>query len=99
MMERRWIMHRLHVLALAGMMARGSTTYAQAPTYEVETTRNVPYVEGPDADPIRHKLDLHLPKGAKNFPVLFFVHGGGWVQGHKDQLSMYSMLGKTLSRQ
>lgn len=51
--------------------------------YEVEIVRDLAYYDGPDADRVKHKLDLYLPKGAKDFPVLFFVHGGGWRHGDK----------------
>ncbi|MCI0377995.1 MAG: alpha/beta hydrolase [Gemmataceae bacterium] len=67
-------------------------------TFSVQVFRNVTYFDGPDADPVRHKLDIHVPKGAKNFPVLFFVHGGGWVKGHKDHLGVYTRLAQTFAR-
>jgi acetyl esterase/lipase len=62
--------------------------------YEVEVLKNVAYYEGKDADPIKHKLDLYLPKGQKNFPVLFFIHGGGWRQGDK---TIYGRLGQLMA--
>src|SRR5262249_51032891 len=55
-----------------------------ADRYEVETVLDVPYYEGPDADKIKHRLDLYLPRGRKDFPVLFFVHGGAWSYGDKN---------------
>lgn len=37
----------------------------------------------------RHQLDVHVPiTGVKGAPVLFQVHGGGWVVGHKQQQGM-----------
>ena len=39
---------------------------------------------GPDRNPRRNVLDLYLPKAAKDFPVVVFVHGGGWTMGSKD---------------
>ena len=39
----------------------------------------------------RHRLDLYLPKGVKDFPVFFFVHGGGWRSGSKD---LYTRIGE-----
>ena len=41
------------------------------------------------------KLDLYLPKGHKDFPVLIFVHGGTWKSGSKD---LYGGLGKLYAR-
>jgi acetyl esterase/lipase len=51
--------------------------------YEVEVIKDIAYYEGRDADPVKHKLDLYLPKGKKDFPILFFVHGGAWRAGDK----------------
>jgi acetyl esterase/lipase len=64
--------------------------------YEVEVIRDVPYREGKDADPVRHRLDLYLPRGRRGFPVLLFVHGGGWKNGNKQEIAF---LGRTLAAQ
>lgn len=63
-------------------------------TYEVETHRDVAYYGGPDAHRIKHKLDLFVPKGGKDYPLLLFVHGGGWIRGDKNFLGIYTKLGK-----
>lgn len=44
------------------------------------TTRNLPY-----ADPAheRQVLDVYAPAGAKDLPVVFWIHGGGWQAGDK----------------
>ncbi len=31
----------------------------------------------------RHVLDIYAPTGAKNLPVVFWIHGGGWQAGNK----------------
>jgi acetyl esterase/lipase len=62
--------------------------------YEVRTLEEITYYDGPDADKVRHKLDLYLPKGTTEFPVLIFVHGGSWLHGEKT----YFGLNKTLAR-
>src|SRR5580704_7942399 len=49
--------------------------------FEVEEVRDVTYCEEPGTDPHRHQLDLFLPKGPKEFPVVVLVHGGAWVMG------------------
>lgn len=41
---------------------------------------NIPYIENGHA---RHVLDIHAPAGAKNLPVMFWIHGGGWQTGDK----------------
>src|SRR5262249_1066268 len=52
---------------------------------EIEIIKNVAYRDDRSADAERHKLDLYLPRGKKNFPVVFFVHGGSWKRGSKDE--------------
>lgn len=63
--------------------------------FEVEAITDVPYFEGDGADPVKHKLDLYLPKGHKDFPVLFFVHGGTWKSGDK---KLYPPLGQVFAK-
>lgn len=64
------------------------------PKFEVERIKNLAYRTDADADPDKHKLDLYLPKGAKNVPVLFFVHGGAWKSGNKE---MYIKFGEAFA--
>jgi acetyl esterase/lipase len=63
--------------------------------FEVQTVKDVAYRDGKDADPVKHKLDLYLPKGHRDFPVLFFVHGGSWRSGDK---KIYGPLGQLFAR-
>src|SRR5205085_7191809 len=63
--------------------------------FEVEVFKNIAYRDGKDADPVKHKLDLFLPKGPRDFPVVFFVHGGGWRTGNKE---MYTAIGEVFAR-
>ena len=66
--------------------------------YEVETTRDLTYCDGEDADEDKHKLDLYLPKGKKDFPVVVFVHGGAWVFGDRNFFGVYEGVGKMFAR-
>ncbi len=69
---------------LWGLLLAGSAAAPEAERlFEVETVRDVAYGDGSDADRIKHKLDLYLPKGAKDYPVMLFIHGGGWRHGDK----------------
>ena len=63
--------------------------------YEVESFKDISYVTGQDADPIKHKLDIYKPKGQKDFPVMLFVHGGSWSYGNK---GMYAAVGDTFAK-
>lgn len=46
---------------------------------------NIPY-----ADPARERqvLDIYAPEGAKNLPVVFWIHGGGWQAGDKTDVQI-----------
>ncbi len=108
---RRTILHPSPSLRLPGALAASSlvlilaaATPARAAKPEVaycqvQPVRDVPYFRGPESDPVRHKLDLYLPKGEKDFPVVFFVHGGAWFRGDKSFLGVYQALGTFLARQ
>lgn len=51
----------------------------------VKIERDIPYVE--KGDP-RHVLDIYAPEGAKNLPVMFWIHGGGWQVGDKSDVAL-----------
>src|SRR5437870_10766742 len=93
-------MKKLAYLPLFSCLFLVTGLRAEAPAngYEVESRLNVPYFDGEGADAKRHKLDLYLPQGFENFPVVMFVHGGGWRHGDKDFLGLYVKLGKALAR-
>lgn len=64
-------------LALAaGLVVPAPRPPAIAP--EVTIVRDVAY--GADA---KQRLDVYIPRGARNAPVVFMVHGGGWRTGDK----------------
>ena len=42
--------------------------------------RNIPYAEPANE---RQMLDVYAPENAKNLPVVFWIHGGGWEAGDK----------------
>jgi arylformamidase len=47
---------------------------------EPQVDRDLPYTE-PNGE--RQVLDVYSPHGAKNLPVVFWIHGGGWETGDK----------------
>ena len=46
--------------------------------------RDVPYATTHE----RQVLDVHAPEGAKNLPVVFWIHGGGWQSGDKTMVAL-----------
>jgi len=55
-----------------------STAYAQ------RVTRDIPYATAHE----RQVLDVYAPDGAKNLPVVFWIHGGGWQAGNKSMVGV-----------
>ena len=47
-------------------------------------TRDIPYATAHE----RQVLDVHAPGGAKNLPVIFWIHGGGWQTGDKNMVAL-----------
>ncbi len=45
-----------------------------------DVQRNIPYAEPAHE---RQVLDVYAPPNAKNLPVVFWIHGGGWQTGDK----------------
>jgi arylformamidase len=68
------------VISVAGNARTQSRT---GPSRDIHFLQDVAYNPTPDADPNYHVSDLYLPAGKKNFPMLFFIHGGGWRAGDK----------------
>ena len=48
-------------------------------------TRDLAYAE--PAHP-RQRVDIHAPAGAKNLPVVFWIHGGGWQAGDRTSIQI-----------
>ena len=62
------------------LVMAAATLYAQS----AQTTRDIPYAT---AHP-RQVLDVYAPSGAKNLPVVFWIHGGGWQSGDKTMVAL-----------
>ncbi len=62
--------------------------------------RDIAYVEGPGAHPLKHRLDLYLPAG-RDFTTVVFIHGGNWVEGDKSLhvagADLYANIGRFLA--
>jgi acetyl esterase/lipase len=67
--------------------------------YEVVRVEDVPYYKGDDADPVRHRLDLFVPKGLSSCPVVVLVHGGVWMVGNNRCSGLYTSVGEYLASQ
>jgi arylformamidase len=76
-----------HVFALLVAVAFSSEVKAQ------DVKRDIPY-----SDPAEklQVLDVYAPRNAKNLPVVFWIHGGGWQTGDKSdvQIKPQTFMGK-----
>lgn len=54
-----------------------------ASAFSQEVKRDIRYLDDGHA---RHVLDVYAPNNAKNLPVVFWIHGGGWTQGDKSDV-------------
>ena len=66
-----------HVTSLLVALVVLSSAQAQ------EVKRDIPYTK--DADKLQ-TLDIYSPPNAKNLPVVFWIHGGGWQGGDKAEV-------------
>ena len=62
-----------------------SPIQGQAPIPAQTISKNIPYVA---AGHERQVLDVYAPQGAKNLPVVFWIHGGGWQMGDKSSVQL-----------
>lgn len=69
----------IQLLCLAAVLGGISATSAQ------DIHRNIPYAEPAHE---RQVLDIHAPPDAKNLPVVFWIHGGGWQAGDKSSVQL-----------
>src|SRR4051812_1078666 len=83
----------LAALALVSLAVPARAQPAPA-NVRFEAHTNLTYYTGEGADKYRHRLDLYVPKGKKDVPVLMFVHGGGFTVGIKDQ---YAFVGQVFA--
>jgi acetyl esterase/lipase len=68
--------------------AEGQRRPARVPAGTV-VQRDVAYL--PD-DHERHTLDLYVPPGATNAPLVVWIHGGGWQNGSKENCRALPLL-------
>jgi len=71
-------------LALLNLAQTQAQTAASAQT-KLNVKRDLPYAE--PADP-RQKVDIYAPEGARNLPVVFWIHGGGWQAGDRTSIQI-----------
>jgi acetyl esterase/lipase len=67
------------VFPLLAVLAVAAAARAQ------DVRRDIPYADPADK---RQVLDVYSPEGAKDLPVVFWIHGGGWQTGDKKDVQL-----------
>src|SRR5437016_1062907 len=76
----------LAMLSLAPLtLALAQPQTAASAQAKLNVTRDIPYAEPADS---RQKVDIYAPEGAKNLPVVFWIHGGGWQTGDRTDVQV-----------
>jgi acetyl esterase/lipase len=73
-------MHSMKHFTCLLLVAAACVSEAQAQ----RVTRDIPYATAHE----RQVLDVYSPAGAKNLPVVFWIHGGGWQSGDKSMVAL-----------
>jgi acetyl esterase/lipase len=89
-------MNRVALALVVGLSATsiGAAEEADGKREAVAVLRGVRYANGSEDE--RRKLDLYLPREKREFPVLLFLHGGGFSKGGRKDVEK---LGETFARQ
>ena len=69
----------MRLVSLLAVLAVAAGARAQ------DVKRDIPYADPPQE---RQVLDVYSPPGAKNLPVVFWIHGGGWQTGDKKDVQL-----------
>src|SRR5436189_4982389 len=69
---------------LVQIQVRAQTAPTPTPT-PTPTKSGISYVENGEE---RQVLDIYAPPNAKDLPVVFWIHGGGWQAGDKSDVTL-----------
>ncbi|MEL6837824.1 MAG: alpha/beta hydrolase [Pseudomonadota bacterium] len=88
---------RLFIMAVTATFALGLVavfTLSSMRQFDGTLIADIPYGDAST----RQKLDLYLPDGEGPFPVILFVHGGGFSSGHKRAANPRAVIRAGLAR-
>ncbi len=91
-----------NVFVVWGLLAFIFFDWLNAQSFTFQEIRDIPYYQGEDFHPKKHRLDLYLPKIDSLAPVVLFVHGGAWVFGDRNVFGLeifFSQVGRYLASQ
>jgi len=96
MFKRKVIVPLIAVCCLTGILCGSCIMFSSFHTKHVKGVKqllDVPYLND---DIYKHQMDIFLPEGEKCFPMIVFVHGGGWHRGdRKAIIDVYGDMGRS----
>jgi acetyl esterase/lipase len=87
------------VLGISSSLWAAEPVKTKPSPFAAEMFSDIPYYKGTDAAGEFHQLDVLVPKGQKDFPVVVLVHGGSWLFGDKSTFGWYTAVGEFLAEQ
>lgn len=76
---------RVPSIAVVLLWCTGTAAAAYAQTYTVRVVHDVPYLQGANYADGKDKLDLYLPEGRRNAPVIVSYYGNQLMGGDKSE--------------
>ena len=76
-------MMREAMAAALCLVCAASVSSSAAAEIDLTSHLDVPYFKADDSDPKLTRMDIYAPAGAKDLPIVVFVHGGSWQFGDK----------------
>jgi len=72
----------LNTLSACALFRKSVLNYSETKLPDSQIKYDLSYWNSSEADPVKNRLDLFIPK-QENWPLLIFVHGGEWISGDK----------------
>jgi acetyl esterase/lipase len=76
---------RQTIIGVVALAVGLTAVAADAQVHKVTVVRNLDYVAGADYPDGKDRLDLYVPQGVANAPVIFSVHGGVLIAGDRSE--------------
>src|SRR6476660_5227688 len=76
---------KLAWIVAAALSIAATAPSAGAETYAVRVVRDIPYLQGARYPDNKDKLDLYLPEGRRNAPVIVSYYGNQLMGGDKSE--------------
>ena len=96
LLKRRVIVQIIAVCCLAGILCCSCVLFNSFHKKHVKGVKQVFDVPYLNDDIYKHQMDIFLPEEKKSFPMILFIHGGGWRWGDRRAIvDVYGDMGRS----